>query len=678
MKQSLTDTAAYEFRGKWITDETFFALRPRNVFHRQLETVKEEECPIRNRHVLFRKQFVWDAAVKDAKLYISADDYYKLYINGSFIAQGPAPSYHFRYHYNVIDVTGFLKQGENVIAVHTLYQGLINRVWQSGDNRHGLILDLVVNDSLAVRSDESFKTKQHGAYRETGIAGYDTQFLETYDSRAEEVGFERRDFDDSQWENAKIRLYEDHILTRQNTGVLAFEKRYPIAVQKEGNRIRVDFGSNYVGYLRATAKGKRGEVVTVRCGQELNADQSVRYQLRANCNYEEAWILTEGESNLDWFDYKSFRYAELFLPEGCELTDIYMQVRHYPFALKAKLKPEFTENQDFQQIWELCVHTQKYGVQEVIQDCMEREKGFYVGDGCYTTLTNMILTGDDSMVRKLIDDAFASGMITDGLVTCLNCSFMQEIAEYPLMLVYLVLWHYRFTGDKDYLRHNYTKAVGLLEVYRRDYERDFLLKHLDKWCVVEWPANFRDNYDVDIQEGRVCEEPHVSINAYYMEAVKTVNKIASILGVDAYREEQPLLAAFYRAFYDADAQLFRDGVHTNHISLVGNLFPFAFELCPNDICREKIMQMLLERGISAVSLFGSFLALMGLVRCDRFDLVKEMLGDRGAWLRMLEEGATTTFEGWGRDTKWNTSLFHLTMSYAAVFMADIDHKGLFA
>ena len=47
------------------------------------------------------------------------------------------------------------------------------------------------------------------------------------------------------------------------------------------------------------------------------------------------------------------------------------------------------------------------------------------------------------------------------------------------------------------------------------------------------------------------------------------------------------------------------------------------------------------------------------------------------WLRMLQEGATTTFEAWGKGLKWNTSLFHLTFSYAALFLADIDHKKLF-
>ena len=64
--------------------------------------------------------------------------------------------------------------------------------------------------------------------------------------------------------------------------------------------------------------------------------------------------------------------------------------------------------------------------------------------------------------------------------------------------------------------------------------------------------------------------------------------------------------------------------------------------------------------------------LMGFVKNGRYDLLKEALLDEGAWLRILREGGTTTFEGWGKDTKWNTSLFHLTMSYGALFLADID------
>jgi hypothetical protein len=29
-----------------------------------------------------------------------------------------------------------------------------------------------------------------------------------------------------------------------------------------------------------------------------------------------------------------------------------------------------------------------------------------------------------------------------------------------------------------------------------------------------------------------------------------------------------------------------------------------------------------------------------------------------SWFNMIKEGATTTFEAWGKEQKWNTSLFH--------------------
>ena len=664
------------FCGKWITNEEFCSLAPRNVFHKQLEPVELPCDEHRNRHILFRKK-VNIGEFKEAKIYISADDYYKLYINGEFVAQGPTPAYYFRYNYNVIDVSGFLKKGENTIAVHTLYQGLINRVWLSGDNRHGLILDLVVDGKTVSKSDETFKVSYHSAYSEMGVCGYETQFLEKYDSRSLEVGFEKPDFDDSKWANARLKQVADYSLKQQESSMLTFEEIEPKTYKARGNSILYDFGGVFVGYFGATAKGKKGDIVKIRCGQELNDDGSLRYKLRANCVYEEEWVLSGNEDTLDWFDYKSFRYVEVILPDDVQLNNVKLTAKHYPFSLKTNLKAEFAKDEKLQKIWELCVRTQRYGVQEVIQDCMEREKGFYLGDGCYTALTNMVLTGDDSMVKRLIDDAFATDFISDTLVTCMNCSFMQEIAEYPLMLVYLVLWHYRFTGDSEYLKINYPKVKKLLDAYKRDYENKGLLKNLDKWCVVEWPKNFQHNYDVDITEGKICKEAHVSLNAYYLYAVKSANKIAEALGEKCYRDETPLISAFMKAFYDEEKHLFKDGENTNHTTIIGNSFVFAFDLCSDEKFKENFLKELKEKGIHSVSFFCAFCILLGLAVNNRYDLIKRELLDEGAWLRMLKEDATTTFEGWGRDTKWNTSLFHLTMSYAAIFMADIDLDKLF-
>jgi hypothetical protein len=182
---------------------------------------------------------------------------------------------------------------------------------------------------------------------------------------------------------------------------------------------------------------------------------------------------------------------------------------------------------------------------------------------------------------------------------------------------------------------------------------------------------------VDITEGKVCHEPHVALNAYYIEAIRCTNKIAAILGEEPYRDESGLFGAFVAAFYDEKGRLFTDSLVSEHSSYIGNVMPFAFGLCPDDECTQNILDWIGRRGVTGVSFFGAFPLKYGLLRQGRRDIAESMLRDENAWLRMIREGATTTYEGWGRDTKWNTSLFHLTLSDAAVFLADVDAEAIF-
>ena len=179
-----------EFTGKWITAEEFCDLEPVNVFHRQLDKKEIISKAPMNSHILFRKSFNLDKFGK-VYIYISADDYYKLYINGHFVCQGPAPGYPFHYYYNKADITGYVHKGENTIAVHTYYQGLINRVWVSGDDRHGLILDIEQDGKVILSSDESFLYSYHSGFEAMGTCGYETQFLERYTSGTVNEGFEK-------------------------------------------------------------------------------------------------------------------------------------------------------------------------------------------------------------------------------------------------------------------------------------------------------------------------------------------------------------------------------------------------------------------------------------------------------------------------------------------------------
>ena len=281
---------------QFICHPDFESVEIKNVFYKETPAVDTAECDPKylNRHILYRRKLALGKTGR-AILRITADDYYKLYINGAFVTQGPAPAYPSSYYYNEIDVTEFLREGENTFAVHTYYQGLVNRVWVSADRRQMLWCELTVDGETALVSDTSWLVSDHTAYGEMGKVGYETAFLERYDSRAAECGFERPDFDDSSWKPASVFRAADYRLLPQPTRQLEIYDVPPVKTESLRNGLRLDFGREYVGYPRITARGKRGDVVVIKCGEELRPDGSVRYDMRCNCRYLEEWILSGGE-----------------------------------------------------------------------------------------------------------------------------------------------------------------------------------------------------------------------------------------------------------------------------------------------------------------------------------------------------------------------------------------------
>ncbi len=117
-------------QGKWIVPRSLSDIRPIRIFHREqekTEIILPDE--LKNLHMLYKKRFSLDTVPSDAVIRITADDYYKLSINGTFVGMDPAQGYFFDYHFNEYDLSAYLAEGENEITVDVYYQGLINHAY---------------------------------------------------------------------------------------------------------------------------------------------------------------------------------------------------------------------------------------------------------------------------------------------------------------------------------------------------------------------------------------------------------------------------------------------------------------------------------------------------------------------------------------------------------------------
>lgn len=651
------------FQGKWITEKAFASLVPVDSYTDVYEMKEQPQTALQNSHVLFRDVFVWNGVGK-VYLYFSADDYAKVYVNGKAVAQGPAPAYPFHYYYVRAEITRYLQKGENLLAFHTLYQGLVNRVWVSGDLRHGLLFDVVCGGKTLVCSSAAHtKARLHSGFAISHITGYDTQFMENYDSNAPEDGFEQLCYNADDWEYASEREYVDYALYPQPIPCVVTETLQPRLLKESATEKTYDFGREFVGVPLIRVKGNRGDVLELLCGEELDERGDVRYEMRCNCVYREKWTLKEGCSDLEPFDYKAFRYMKIRGDKLFEVLSVCGRARHYPFRLQAKC---VYRDEKSKKVFALCCQTLQYGLQEGYLDCPSREKGQYFGDGVWSAMTHIVLTGDTRLYKKFIQNAFETMKIAEGGTAQGPCALIQKIAEYPLMAAISLRYYQRLTGDTAFVQKQKKAYYALLKFHYTRYARDDgLISVYDRWNVVDWPQTARDDYDFDLTQGKIVHGAHNVMNAYWLLALQAYE---TLYGMPNFIDVRTVEKAYRRAFYDEERKRFKDSEKSEHCALAAQAFGVMTGTVTDEETDRVLEQMIVEKRLSKSNLFVTPVLFVWLKLHKKEALLRSLICDEKAWLNMLAEGATTTFEAFSKDGKWNTSLCHTMFAFPALFM----------
>ncbi len=644
-----------QFKSKWITTEKFVGVKPIDVFHKELDKQVLEESVIKNYHVHFRKKIFLDST-SDVRIRISADDYYKLYINGRFVCQGVAPAYFDSYNYNDVNISDFVNEGENIIALHVYYQGLINRVWNSGDNRMGVIADIHSGGKYIGGTDESWRYSEAMEYS-GDTTGYETMYLENINFNLKEKNWKVTDFDDKHYINAIVSEDDDHIFIDEPAACIDVYEINPEKIIKLNKTdYFVDFGKEITGQFKMRVSGKKGQKVTIMYGEEADG-YDVRYNMRCNCRYIDECTLSGDCDNFEFYDYKAFRYVKIVTDcDDLDESTFMAVVRHHHFEEKCFLKSDIKHLED---IWNLCVHTLKVGVQEGFLDCPTREKGQYLGDFTVSGLAYMYITGDSEIYRKTLWDFARTIKVCKGLMSVAPGSIMQEIADFSLQYPLQVLNYYRYTGDIETLKELYPIVCGVVN-YFAQYEREdgLLLNANEKWNLVDWPKNLRDGYDVNNEEKEAKRPCHNVLNAFYIGALKCVDEIKRILGEVPDDRAEHISKSYIKVFYDCEKKQFYDTEERLHSALHSNVLPITFKIAPKESL-ENIRRTIMEKGLCCGTQF-SYFVLKALAAMEAYDDELKLITNETehSWVNMLREGATTCFEAWGKEQKWNTSLCH--------------------
>ena len=672
------------WRARWLQSRELYG----KPFHHTMEYRRsiDSATQIRNIHTMYRKHAILlNGNVRCARLYVTADDVYKLYFDEEFIDMGPAQSALFDYHYHALDVTAYvIGKQELMIAAHVYYQGLLNLAYLSADYLEGFLfqLEITYEDGSMQRiiSDASWKCWQCKAWSGTRTLGYTTQFTEDVDMRKYPHGWKGKWFDDSEWEPALVGAAPYpmfYTMTPRRTPPLHYVVRKPKKVTKtEDGRLLFDFGQEYTAFTVLKMQGERGQIVAVRHAEEMEDETHIRYQMRCNCEYQEFVTLSGELDTIEFYDYKGFRYLEIVGWENAvEDCQVWILNSYYPIGDGCR----FTSSDKLlNQIWEICRNGVQQGTQDTYLDCPTREKGGFLGDAYITAFSHLYLSNDPRILKKMLLDFANKLRLYPGMTANAPNYIVGDLADYSLLWPEILLKYYQWTADRTFVEEMLF-AVDTLAEYFAGYEdaNGLVCAIHNRLCpesesiLVDWPPNVRYDYHFEEAKQGVC----TLINLLYYGFCKHGAQLYQIAGDEErakamLEKTEALEEACIRYLYCKDKGLFVDVLGETSTALHANPPAMLFgRQLPNGY--GAIRELIRKNGLRC-GVYYAYFMIQGLYNAGYADLAYELITshDQNSWFSMLEAGATTCMEVWHPDLKWNTSWCHPWSSSPIIWIVE--------
>ncbi|MGC9345067.1 MAG: family 78 glycoside hydrolase catalytic domain, partial [Bacteroidales bacterium] len=430
------------------------------------EWIQHPESDAKDYGVYFLKaQFSLKKVPENFIVNVSADNRYKLYVNGKWAGLGPARGDLKNWFYESYDLKPYLKRGRNIITAE---------VWNFGEHK-----------PLAQISSETgfYFHVENKNYRKlnSGAGKWQIRKIEAYDPIAfgsfidkwyyvcgpgdslnysdYPVNWMKDKRNSAQWHEAKV-VNNSHLkwnlipreiphLTRNMEKITALDRiegdvlnltpsREPFKnsiIIPSNKRITLLFDQEYltVGYPVLKFSKGNGSQVKITYAESLyhpNRDKGNRdvIENKEIIGYHDHFI-ADGRKEAEFIPlwWRTFRYIQLDIvtrDEELVLEDFYNYYVAYPYEQNAIFK---TDKPVIDDIMEAGIRTLKLCSGETFYDCPYYEQLQYIGDTRVQALIKMYMTGDDRLVRNAITQ-FSNTFIDEGL------TLSRHPANYPQII----------------------------------------------------------------------------------------------------------------------------------------------------------------------------------------------------------------------------------------------------
>lgn len=463
-----------------------------------------------------RREFNIKKQVQKATAYVCGLGQFIFHINGQKVSDHELDpgwtNYDKKIQYVKFDVTKLLHEGKNALGVE------VGNGWFLKEDEHytftfpafmppnpnpyrpfgkelvlaiKLVLDYADETEEILYADEIFQVKEHPV-KMSNVYG-----SETYDASLEQTGWDKTDFDASEWKAASVISEEDTPkgeLVEQFQPAIKVIRSYPAKyIHSVCNRDIYDLGQNVSGMLKLSYRGKKGDVLRIYPAEKLDKDKNADQVAKSWGTVGNCITCVVGEDDVSQeyrmrFTYFAGRYfAVEKSSEAVEVNDITGE------AISSAWKTNGTfqcDDSRYVQIYDLVEKAVEANMVSVHTDCPTLERFawqepnhlmapsiMYMKDGrklwekFFMDMRTDQLTENDYFM-DLEGNRFYPGA---GLIPSQAPCYVHNVLPVPGMGSFFdiipwgssgilgVKWHYLFYGDKQVIADNYEMGKKYLE-----------------------------------------------------------------------------------------------------------------------------------------------------------------------------------------------------------------------
>ncbi len=635
---------------------------------------------------LFRNTFELSTVPDSFIVYVSADNRYRLFVNGKEVSMGPARGSFMHWRYETVNISSYLKEGDNIIAAEVFNLGEHIPAAQFS-RRTAFILQAGISDSELLNTGRSsWKVTRNNAYFARPVT---KEMVEDYyvagpcDSV---VGvnypwhWNTLQFDDTHWSIPKTialgagrgymhgqawLLVPRNIPPLEQTNV-RFNKIARTTL-KPGNddfiqgigpltipantisTILLDVGHLTVGYPELIiSKGKNSKIKAVYSealytaqGRKENRNSIEGKSIRG---YSDIFMPDGGNQRLFrpiW--QRTYRYVQLDIETSNEelvLNDYYGIQTIYPLQENASFH---SDNPLLKDIWNTGWLTARLCAGETYVDCPYYEQLQYIGDTRIQSMISLYVSGDERLMRNALKQ-IDNSRIPDGLTLGRAPSAIPQVSPaFSLYWIDMVHDYYMHRSDDEFVKQflpGIQSVLGWFE--RRMDEKNDMLGPMDWFSFTDWTTGFM----VGAPAGADTSNSALfSLNLVY--ALERASELFAHFDQSFEAEKYKILAdnirtAVYENCFDKEKRMLADTPYEKIFSQHTNIFGILTNTFPKETEQEVMLKILTDKDLIQTTIYYKFYLFRALQLAGMTDLYIDQLGP---WKEMLEKGLTTWEEG---------------------------------